>query len=154
MSIDQETEVIRRIPIFRKIDVTLLKLLCFSSERLTFQQDQVIFGAGEPGDAAYVIIQGRAEVSVTTASGPLVINSLGPNDILGEIAIFADVPRTATVTATTRVEALRIAKEQFTGIIRQNPEAALELIRILASRLALTTAQLTSARNRSAGTDS
>ena len=145
MSIEQETELIRRIPIFHKIDVTLLKLLCFSSERLTFQQDQVIFGAGEPGDAAYVIIEGHVEVSIPTSSGPLVINSLGPNDILGEIAIFAEVPRTATVTATTRVETLRIAKEQFTGIIRQSPEAALELIRILASRLARTTARLSSA---------
>src|SRR5262245_54752812 len=148
MSIEQETELIRRIPIFSKIDVALLKLLCFSSERLTFQQDQVIFGAGEPGDAAYVIIEGRVEVSVATASGPLVINSLGPNDILGEIAIFAPVPRTATVTASTRVEALRIAKEQFTGIIRQSPEAALELIGILASRLAITTARLTAAASR------
>jgi CRP-like cAMP-binding protein len=151
MSIEQETELIRRIPIFRKIDVALLKLLCFSSERLTFQQDQTIFGAGEPGDAAYVIIEGHVEVSVPTASGPLVINSLGPNDILGEIAIFAEVPRTATVTATTRVETLRIAKEQFTGIIRQSPEAALELIRILASRLARTTARLSSAASRNSG---
>ena len=55
MSIEQETEVMRRIPIFRKIDVALLKLLCFSSERLTFQQDQMIFGAGEPGDAVLAI---------------------------------------------------------------------------------------------------
>ena len=148
MSIEKETELIRRIPIFGKIDVALLKLLCFSSERLTFQQDQVIFGAGEPGDAAYVIIEGNVEVTIPTASGPLVINSLGPNDILGEIAIFAEVPRTATVTAITRVETLRIAKDQFTGIIRQSPEAALELIRILASRLARTTARLSSAASR------
>jgi CRP/FNR family cyclic AMP-dependent transcriptional regulator len=145
MSLDQETELIRRIPIFTKIDISLLKLLCFSSERLTFQVGQIVFAAGDPGDAAYVIIEGTVEVSIPTASGPLVINSLGVNDILGEIAIFADVPRTATVTATTRVETLRIAKEQFMGIIRQSPDASLELIRILAGRLARTTARLSSA---------
>ena len=148
MSLEQEVELVRRIPIFHKIDMSLLKLLCFSSERLTFQADQVIFGAGDPGDAAFVIIEGNVEVTVPTAAGPLVINSLGPNDILGEIAIFADVPRTATVTATTRVEALRIAKEQFMGIIRQSPDASLELIRILASRLARTTARLSTAAGR------
>ena len=148
MSLQQEAELIRRIPIFQKIDIALLKLLCFSSERLTFQVDQVIFGAGDPGDAAFVIIEGTAEVSVPGASGPLVLNTLGPNDILGEIAIFADVPRTATVTATTKVEALRIAKEQFMGIIRQSPDASLELIRILASRLANTTARLSRAATR------
>ena len=145
MSLEQEVELIRRIPIFAKIDIALLKLLCFSSERLTFQPDQVVFGAGDPGDAAYVIIEGNVDVSVPTSSGPLVINSLGPNDILGEIAIFAEVPRTATVTAKTRVETLRIAKDQFMGIVRQSPDAALELIRILAARLARTTARLSSA---------
>jgi len=148
MSLEQEVELIRRIPIFNKIDLALLKLLCFSSERLMFQPDQVVFAAGDPGDAAFVIIEGNAEVSVPTTDGPLVINSLGPNDILGEIAIFADVPRTATVTATTQVETLRIAKEQFMGIIRQSPDASLELIRILASRLARTTAQLSAAGRR------
>jgi len=145
MSLEQEVELIRRIPIFAKIDIALLKLLCFSSERLTFQPDQVVFGAGDAGDAAYVIIEGNVDVSVPTSSGPLVINSLGPNDILGEIAIFAEVPRTATVTAKTRVETLRIAKDQFMGIVRQSPDAALELIRILAARLARTTARLSSA---------
>jgi CRP-like cAMP-binding protein len=150
MSLEQEVELIRRIPIFAKIDIALLKLLCFSSERLTFQPDQVVFGAGDPGDAAYVIIEGNVDVSVPTSSGPLVINSLGPNDILGEIAVFAEVPRTATVTAKTRVETLRIAKDQFMGIVRQSPDAALELIRILAARLARTTARLSSAPVRKA----
>ena len=143
MSLDQEVELIRRIPIFRKIDLAMLKLLCFSSERLTFEAGQVVFAVGDPGDAAYVLIEGHVDVTVPTPTGSLIVNSLGPNDILGEIAIFADVSRTATVTTTSRVEALRIAKEQFMGVIRQNPDAALELIRILASRLANTTARLT-----------
>ena len=52
------------------------------------------------------------------------------------------MPRTATVTAKTPLEVLRIGKDQFLSVIRQNPEAALELIRILASRLVNTTAQL------------
>lgn len=149
MSLEQEVELIRRFPIFKKIDLAMLKLLCFSSERLTFQAGQVIFDSGDPGDAAYVIIEGSVEVTVVGPTGQtILLNTLGPNDIVGEIAIFAEVPRTASVTTTTRVETLRIAKEQFMAVIRQNPDAALELIRILASRLARTTAQLTQARRR------
>jgi CRP/FNR family transcriptional regulator, cyclic AMP receptor protein len=150
MSLEQEVELIRRFPIFKKIDLAMLKLLCFSSERLTYRPGQVIFDSGDPGDAAYVIIEGHVEVTVVTPTGPRVLNTLGPNDIVGEIAIFAEVPRTATVTTTTQVETLRIAKEQFMDVIRQNPDAALELIRILASRLARTTAQLTQAAGRDA----
>ena len=142
MSLDQEAELLRRYPIFRKVDFAMLKLLCFSSERLTYQKGQVIFEVGDPGDAAYVLVEGQAEVTVPTPSGPLRVNMLGPHDILGEIAIFGNVPRTATVTALSRVVALRIAKDRLVAVIRQNPDAALELIGILAARLARTTAQL------------
>ncbi|MEP6610122.1 MAG: cyclic nucleotide-binding domain-containing protein [Burkholderiaceae bacterium] len=146
MSLDQEVELVRRLSIFRKMDLAMLKLLCFSSERLRFEAGQVMFKEGEVGDAAYVLIAGQVDVSVAGPSGPIVVRTLGPNELVGEIAIFDDIPRTATVTATASVEALRIAKEQFISVIRGNPDAALELIRILASRLANTTAQLTRSR--------
>jgi CRP-like cAMP-binding protein len=73
--------------------------------------------------------------------------ALARNDILGEIAIFGEVPRTATAKATTRLETLKISKDLFIKIIRENPDAAIELIRILASRLANTTNQLTRTRS-------
>lgn len=142
MSLEQEVELIRQFRIFSKIDPAMQKLLCFSSERLTFDAGQVMFHAGDAGDAAYVVIEGTVEISVPTPSGPLVVNTMKPNDIVGEIAIFGEVPRTATATAQTRLETLRISKEVFTNVIRQSPDAALELVRILAARLANTTAQL------------
>ena len=92
------------------------------------------------------MIDGSIEITVETPKGPLVVNTLGRNEIIGEIAIFGDVPRTATATAITRLETLRISKDLFHSVIRENPDAALELIRILASRLANTTAQLSKTR--------
>ena len=142
MSLEQEVELIRQFPIFAKIQPAMQKLLCFSAERLTFAPGQVMFKAGDMGDAAYIVIDGKVEISVPTPSGPILVNTLGRNDIIGEIAIFGDVPRTATATAQTRLETLKISKELFEKIIRENPDAALELIRVLAGRLANTTAQL------------
>jgi len=142
MSLDSEVELIRRLPLFAKIDLPMLKLLCFSSDRLTFETGQVLFNAGDTADAAYIVLEGNVAISRPTPTGPVVVANLGPREIVGEIAIFSDVLRTATVTATTRVDALRIAKEQFMSIVRANPDAALELIRQLALRLAKTTAQL------------
>jgi CRP/FNR family transcriptional regulator, cyclic AMP receptor protein len=142
MSLEQEVELIRRFPIFAKIQPAMQKLLCFSAERLTFAPGQVLFNAGDMGDSAYVVIEGAVEISVPTPSGPIVVNTLSRNDIIGEIAIFGDVPRTATATAQAKVEALKISKDLFEKIIRENPDAALELIRVLAGRLANTTAQL------------
>lgn len=146
MSLEQEVELIRQFPIFGKIQPAMQKLLCFSAERLAFDPGQVMFNIGETADAAYIIIDGNAEVSVPTPSGPIVINSIGKNEIVGEIAIFGDVPRTATVQATTRLETLKISKELFVKVIRENPDAAIELIRILAARLTNTTSQLSRTR--------
>ena len=142
MSLEQEVELIRQFPIFSKIQPAMQKLLVFSSERLKYDAGQVMFNAGDMGDAAYIVIEGSVEIRVPTPGGPIVVNKLGRNDIIGEIAIFGDVPRTATAKALTPLEALKISKELFEKVIRENPDAALELIRVLAARLANTTTQL------------
>ena len=147
MSLEQEVELIRQFPIFSKIQPAMQKLLCFSAERLNYAAGQVIFNAGDVGDAAYVVIDGTVEISVPTPSGPIVINNMGRNDLLGEIAIVGEVPRTATAKALTKLETLKISKELFMKVIRENPDAAIELIKILASRLASTTSQLTRSRS-------
>jgi CRP-like cAMP-binding protein len=146
MSLEQEVELIRQFPIFSKIQPAMQKLLCFSAERLRYDSGQVIFNAGDVGDSAYVIIDGTVEISVPTPTGPIVINNMGKNDLLGEIAIVGDVPRTATAKALSKLETLKISKELFMKIIRENPDAAIELVKILASRLASTTTQLTRTR--------
>jgi len=147
MSLEQEVELIRQFPIFSKIQPAMQKLLCFSAERLNYDSGQVMFNAGDSADAAYIIIDGTVEISVPTPSGPIVVNTLSRNEILGEIAIFGEVPRTATAKALTKLETLKISKELFIKVIRENPDAAIELIRILASRLASTTTQLTRTRS-------
>ena len=145
MSLEQEVELIRRFPIFSKIAPAKQKLLCFSSDRLTYNVGQEVFHMGDPGDACYIVIEGQIDISVDRSNGKdtLLLSTVGPNDIIGEIAIFGQVPRTATATARTRVEVLRISADLFRSVIRENPDAAIELIRNLAHRLANTTAILT-----------
>ena len=147
MSLEQEVELIRQFPIFSKIQPAMQKLLCFSAERLNYDSGQVIFNAGDVGDSAYIIIDGKVEISVPTPAGPIVINTMGRNELLGEIAIVGEVPRTATAKAVSKLDTLKISKELFIKIIRENPDAAIELIKILAARLASTTSQLTRTRS-------
>jgi len=147
MSLEQEVELIRQFPIFSKIQPAMQKLLCFSSERLTYDIGQVMFNAGDAADAAYIVIEGSVEISVPTPSGSIIVNTLGRNELIGEIAIFGEVLRTATAKALSRLETLKISKELFIKVIRENPDAAIELIKILAARLANTTHQLTQTRS-------
>ena len=145
MSLAFEVDLIRRVPVFSAIEPVKQKLLCFSSERLTFEAGDVIFHEGDAPDAAYVVIEGAVEITIQTPGGPRVVNTLGRSEVVGEAAIFGDAPRTATATAKTRLEALRVCKDLFLDMVRGNAEAAMQLNRILATRLANTTAQLSAA---------
>jgi CRP-like cAMP-binding protein len=142
MSLQQEVDLLRKIPMFAKIEPAKLKLLAFTSERLSYGEGDVLFQQGDAGDAAFVIISGQAEISIATDEGPLVVARLSDHDFVGEIAILCDVPRTATVTAVTNLEALRITKELFFRLVKEFPEIAIEVMRELAHRLENTTSRL------------
>ena len=142
MSLDQEVDILRKIPLFANVDPPKLKLMAFASERLTFKPGEAVVRQGEPGDAAYVIIAGTADVIVQTPSGPLTVAAMKCNDIVGDIAILIDVPRTATVTATSELVTLRLTKELFYQLVTDFPEIAIQIMRVLATRLENTTTQL------------
>lgn len=147
MSLDQEVEVLRRIPLFANIDPAKLKLLAFASQRMTYKPGAVLFRQGDPGDAAYIVIEGSAEVVVGNANGgELVVAEIARNQIVGEIAILCDVPRTATIRARDGLTALKITKEVFLRLVRDFPDIGMEVLRTLAQRLEHTTQQLTAAR--------
>ena len=101
MSLLQEYELLRRVPFFAEIEPARLKLLAFMSERVGFDPGKALCRQGDPADAAYLIIEGEADILVDTPSGALKLATLGANDIVGEMAILGDVPRTATVQAKT-----------------------------------------------------
>ena len=153
MSLNEEVELLRNIPLFAKIEPSKLKLLAFTSERLVFDAGQDLFHQGDEGDAAYIIVDGTADVKVNTPNGTLTVATMTKNDFVGEIAILCDVPRTATVTAASQLTTLKISKELFFRLISEFPQMAIEFMRELAQRLERTTAELQriSARQSSGG---
>jgi CRP-like cAMP-binding protein len=145
MSLKEEVEILRNIPLFSKIEPGKLKLLAFTSQRLSFETGQILFRQGEPGDSAYIVIEGEAEVMIDSSGGRFVVATVGKNAIIGEIAILCEVPRTATVIAKHKLETLRIDKDTFFRLINEFPQMAVEIMRELARRLEQTNQQLRAA---------
>ncbi|MCS6778357.1 MAG: cyclic nucleotide-binding domain-containing protein [Geminicoccaceae bacterium] len=143
MSLQRDLEALRAIPLFAKVEPARLKLLAFTSEHIDYEPGEIVCRQGEPGDAAYILLEGSADVLVDTPSGRVKVATLGKNEIVGEIAILCDVPRTATVVAATRLHTLKIAKDGFLNLVTQFPHVAVEIMSELAARLHATTQRLT-----------
>src|SRR5918994_4226164 len=148
MSLTKDVEVLRNIPLFAKVEPAKLKLLAFTSERLEYMSGDELFRQGDYGDAAYIILEGEADVLVDTPQGAVKVATLGKNDIIGEIAVLCDVPRTATVVAHSELETLRVSMDGFFHLVTQFPQVAIEVMSELAARLDHTTQALTAAGAR------
>ena len=153
MLLKDEVQMLRQVPLFSGVPSAKLKLLAFTSDRVSYSAGEALFFQGDPGDAAYVILAGKADILADSPNGPIKITELESNSIVGEIAILCDVSRTATVKATTPMEALRIRKEHFLKLLIDFPEITIEVMRVLADRLSHTTSELTEARSRARQAD-
>ena len=128
---------------FRDIDPARLKLLAFTSERVQFAERQRFFSQGDPSDAAYVILDGRAR---RAPQHPGRAKSRWPssdsNALVGEMGILSDTPRSATIMAAEPTTALRIDRRVFLELLAQFPQMSLAVMRELAKRLEQTNAKL------------
>jgi CRP-like cAMP-binding protein len=141
-----EVQTLRQVPLFAGVAPAKLKLLAFASDRVSYRPGEILFRQGDPGDAAYVILEGKADILADASGGLIKIAELGDNAIVGEIAILCDVSRTATVKASGPLEALRIRKDVFLNLLADYPDMMFEILKSLAQRLTRTTSELTEAR--------
>jgi CRP-like cAMP-binding protein len=142
VSLQEEVDLLRRIPLFAKVEPPKLKLLAFASERVTFEAGQELFHQGDMPDAAYIIIDGTADVVLDTERGRVAVATIGRNELVGEIGIICDVPRTATIEAKTRLVTLKVSKDLLLRMITDFPSMAIEIMRVMAHRLEHANAQL------------
>lgn len=137
--LDVEVDALKQVPLFRGIDPAKLKLLAYISERVAFRPGEHLCEQGEKGDSAYILLSGEADIVVATPTGSQAVARVRRYDIVGEISILIDVPRTASVVAASDVTTLAVSKENFLRLLLQFPEMALEVTRVLAQRLERTT---------------
>ncbi|MGH8034621.1 MAG: cyclic nucleotide-binding domain-containing protein, partial [Lysobacterales bacterium] len=120
------------------IDRSKLKLLAFTSERVHFEKDQIVFHQGDTGEHAYVVIEGEVEVVLEAPGSSKVVATLGRNELFGEMALLAKMPRTTTIRARTPLVLLSVSQDVFMPLVEENSEIAIAMMRVLAGRLAST----------------
>jgi len=149
MDVFQEAEQLRKVPMFAKLDASKLKLLAFTSEAVTFQNGQELFHVNDPSDCAYVIMDGEVEILAETEDGDLVpVVTRGRNELIGEMAVLSNGPRSATLRAVGPVRTLRISNDMFLKLVSENADIALDVMRQLSHKLARSHEQVEDLQNR------
>jgi CRP-like cAMP-binding protein len=95
----------------------------------------VVFDEGDPADRLYVIRSGEVELVRENAARQRVVARLGPGDFFGELGVVLSEPRTARAVAVSQTRLIALDRETLEGMIVDQPEIAIRMIRVLVSRL-------------------
>ncbi len=130
-------ETLARVDLFATLEKKDLQIIARSCQERPYKAGTVLFAQGDTGVGLYVIKSGR--VRITQAQNPdraeEELDVIGPNGVLGEMALLDDLPRSASAIALEDVTALLLPVWEFRSILRNHPDIALGLLRVLSQRL-------------------
>ena len=135
MDLAEETDLLRKIPMFAKMETSKLKLLAFANEIISFDDGDVVFNSGDSADFAYVIMEGAVDIVTETDAGPVVSDTLSQNQLIGELGLLNNAPRNATLVTRGQLRVMKITGDMFFRMLRENADVALDVIRMLSDKL-------------------
>jgi di/tricarboxylate transporter/CRP-like cAMP-binding protein len=124
------------IPLLADLDRIRLAELIPSFEQIQVKSGDILYSAGEPGDALFIIIDGIVRVFLRPGGRSLEIACLGPGDWFGELALLTGEPRTTDVEAQTDLILLKLSRNRFDQLIKKYPSLGVSLAGLLAAKLA------------------
>jgi len=129
---NRKAELLRSVPLFSECSKRELGDVAELADELSVPAGTALMREGERGREFVVLVEGTVKV---TRKGRKVAE-LGDGDFVGEIALVADVPRTATVVASSPLRMLVVSDRAFQRLLRQQPALAAKVMRSLGERLA------------------
>jgi CRP/FNR family transcriptional regulator, cyclic AMP receptor protein len=127
---------IKKIPLFKGLDKRHRTTIAKTVFERSFGVGDTIVKQGEQGLGMYMIRSGRVEVVRESAGEEQHLNTLGPGEYFGEIALLTDQPRTATVRAVEPTECLVLTAWNFRSEVQQSADLATQLLKVVGERLA------------------
>jgi hypothetical protein len=139
ISLPEKVLHLRSIQIFQDLSVSELAAVASVTEEVVYLAGEVVIREGEPGDTMYLIIRGEVSVIKSQqgedASHEIELDRIRAGDYFGEMALFEDVVRSATIRTAEESRLLVLNKQEFTEIVREYPQIALHICRVLSERI-------------------
>jgi len=127
--------LLKRHQSFASLDDSHLHQIAEMSRVDLIQNGEILFAQGDLGDFAHLVLSGEVAIEVETQWGQVRVATMGSGDMVGEIAAFATMPRTATVVALGSTRLLRLEHGVIAGLLAEHPEAAMAVIAALGRHL-------------------
>ncbi len=122
--------------VFRRLDEAMLTSIAQTAEVVLVPAGDSVVNEGESGDEAFVVVAGHLDVNITTPEGASeTVGTLGPGDVVGEMALLTNEPRSATVIARRDSALMRIPAGEFRSLVVAHPDVLLDVTRTVMSRL-------------------
>jgi CRP/FNR family transcriptional regulator len=137
-------ELLGRVPVFETLEPADLERVAEVAVPRAFPARHVIFREGDDSDTCYLVRAGHARALREHGDGrQITLANFGPGDIFGELAMFDDERRSATVEAIDDLETVAILGRDFRALLRRHPDIAVKLVIALGRRLRETNERLT-----------
>ncbi|MHC4785340.1 MAG: cyclic nucleotide-binding and patatin-like phospholipase domain-containing protein [Planctomycetota bacterium] len=129
-------ETLASFELFRTVDRQVLVELCPSLQWLARRGGEVLFEQGEPGDCVYLVVHGRLRASVADPrrAQDRIIGEIGRGETVGEMALLASAPRSASVRAIRDTSLIRISREALDRLVEHHPGPMLRVARLMVER--------------------
>lgn len=126
---------LRKSPLFEGLSDQELQHLLDNAMPVSLRTGETLITQGEPGDSAYIVLKGGFEIQKQTGPSVIKIDVRKPGEIIGEMALLSNSPRSATVVATMDSQALCISQDVFENLLATSPSAALAVLHWVLARL-------------------
>lgn len=132
---------LKQVPLFAHIPDKDLAVLANDFRLREYEKGEIIFHQGDHSRDLYVIVEGKVRIFRTSPSGnETSIDIFSTCDVIGEFSTVDNQPRSATARAVTRCTLLAMTQERFLQRVREMPDLALGMMRLLASKVRWTAA--------------
>jgi signal transduction histidine kinase len=126
---------LRKSPLFEGLSDQELQQLVDNAKHVFLQAGEILMNQGDKGDSAYVVLEGGFEIQKQSGSSVIKIDVRKPGEIIGEMALLSNAPRSATVVAVCDSETLCISQEDFENLLSTSPSATRAVLNWVMARL-------------------
>lgn len=131
-------DVVHQTALFADLEPSTINHVVEKLRSVRFKNNQLIFLKNDPGDAMYIVAEGRVKIVAQTSNGrEVVLNVIRPGECFGELALLDGSARSASAYADQKTHLLAFTRFDFYELLKTSPEFSLGVLRTLSSRFRL-----------------